>query len=68
MRTRRSRINDPDIRGVGPALERAAKEARRIAAATNTPLIIWENGRIVRKYINPKNGKGAELNPPLSPA
>jgi hypothetical protein len=51
MRKNRKRVNDPDIRGVGPALERAAQDARRIAAATNTPLVIWEHGRIVHKYI-----------------
>ena len=45
------RVKDPDIRGVGPALCRAAKAARRIAKATNTPLIIWEHGKVVEKWI-----------------
>lgn len=46
-------VTDPDILGVGPALKRAAKRARRIAAMTNTPLAIYENGRIVEKWIKP---------------
>lgn len=49
--TKRRRVKDPDIRGVGPALRRAAKAARRIAKATNTPLVVWENGKIVEKRI-----------------
>lgn len=48
---KRRRVRDPDIRGVGPALRRAAKDARRIAKATNTPLIIWEDGKVVEKWI-----------------
>ena len=37
--------------GAGPALRRAALAARRIAKATNTPLVIWENGKVVEKWI-----------------
>lgn len=48
----RKRVNDPDIRAVGPALKRAAETARRIAIATNTPLVIWENGRVVKKRVS----------------
>ncbi len=49
--TKRHRVKDHDIRGVGPALRRSAKAARRIAKATNTPLIIWEDGKVVEKWI-----------------
>jgi len=49
--TKRRRVKDPDIRGVEPALRRAAKTARRIAKATHTPLVIWENGKVVEKWI-----------------
>jgi hypothetical protein len=49
--SKRRRVKDPDIRGVGPALRRAARTARRIAKATNTPLVIWENGKVVEKWI-----------------
>lgn len=48
---KRRRVKDPDIRGVGPALERAALAARRIAKATNTPLMIWEDGKVVEKWM-----------------
>ena len=45
------RINDPDIRGAEPALQRAALAARRIAQVTGTPLVIWEDGKVVRKPV-----------------
>ena len=47
-----SRIKDPDIRGVAPALQRAALAARRIAKITGTPLVIWKDGKIVRQPIH----------------
>ena len=46
-----TRITDPDIRGAEPALQRAALAARRIARITGTPLIIWKDGKIVRKPV-----------------
>jgi hypothetical protein len=33
--------------GVGWALRRAGKDARKIARAYGTPLYVWENGRVV---------------------
>ena len=48
---RRHRVKDPDLRGVEPALRRAAKAARQIAKATQTPLVIWEGGKVVEKWI-----------------
>ncbi len=47
----RRRVKAPDTRGVEPALKRAAKAARRIAKATNTPLVIWEDGKVVERWI-----------------
>lgn len=41
-------IDDPDLAKVEPALRRAAKRARKIARQTGTPLITYENGRVVR--------------------
>jgi hypothetical protein len=35
--------------GVGLALRRAAKEARRVARMHGTPIYVWENGRVVAK-------------------
>jgi len=34
-------------RKVGRALERSAKQARRIARAYGTPIYVWENGKVV---------------------
>lgn len=48
---KKHRVKDPDIRGAEAALKRAAKTACRIAKATNTPLIVWENGKVVEKWI-----------------
>jgi hypothetical protein len=36
-------------RGVGMALRRAAKAARKAARAHHTPIYVWENGRVVAK-------------------
>jgi hypothetical protein len=47
-------IHDGDLAKVGAALRRAAKRARKIAAVTNTPFIIYENGRVIRKRIKEK--------------
>jgi hypothetical protein len=33
--------------GVGPG--RAARSAREIAAQTNTPIVVFENGKVVKK-------------------
>lgn len=35
--------------GVGRALRRAAKAARKAARAFHTPIYIWEDGRVVAK-------------------
>lgn len=35
--------------GVGRALRRAAKAARRTARMYGTPLYVWENGKVVAK-------------------
>lgn len=51
-RRRKIGIRDKDMAGVGPALRRAAKQARKIAIQTNTPLVVWENGRVVKKKLS----------------
>lgn len=35
--------------GVGRALRRAAKVARKTARAHDTPIYVWENGKVVAK-------------------
>lgn len=37
----------PDLAQAGAALERAARNARRLADQTNTPFIVFIDGRIV---------------------
>jgi hypothetical protein len=38
---------DPDIRGSWPALRRAARKARKLSEATNTPFYVMRDGQIV---------------------
>ena len=38
---------DPDLAGVGKALERAAKSALQLARQTNTPCYVFVDGKIV---------------------
>ena len=49
MKTRNKRILDEDLAKVGVALRRSAKRAREEAERSNTPLIIFENGRVIEK-------------------
>ena len=37
------------VEGVGRALRRAAKVARKTARAHGTPIYVWENGKVVAK-------------------
>ena len=52
MKRTKKVVLDKDMAGVGPALRRAAKQARKIALQTNTPLVVWENGRVVKKKLS----------------
>ena len=47
-------VLDEDLAKVGAALRRAAKQASKTAGMTNTPLVIYENGRVIRKRIKEK--------------
>lgn len=40
-------LRDPDMRGVGVALERAARQAQQLALQTGTPCYVWQDGQIV---------------------
>ena len=57
----RTKTKDIDLAKVEPALRRASEKARRIAVATNTPLIVYENGRLVRKMIAKGNIMGKTI-------
>ena len=50
-RSKKVVIRDKDLAKVGTALRRAAKQARKIALQTNTPLVIYENGRVIKKKL-----------------
>ena len=51
MKRERKIIHDEDLAKVGVALRRAAKRAREKADRSNTPIIIFENGRVIKKKI-----------------
>lgn len=43
---------DADFKAALPALKRAAKKAKETAIQTNTPLALWQDGRV--KTVRPK--------------
>jgi len=47
-------VHDELLAKVGAALRRAAKRAREIAARTNTPIVVYENGKVVKKKVTKK--------------
>ena len=50
-------IQDPDIRGSLPALQRAARAARELARRTRTPLYVWKDGRVVDALAPRRRGR-----------
>jgi hypothetical protein len=53
-----TKIKDADLARVKPALLRAARQARRTAAATFTPLVVYKNGRTIRQMVAKEKRKG----------
>ena len=49
---KKSTEQDKDVLNVTAALERAAQRARKIAAQTNTPLVIVRDGKLIEEYQN----------------
>jgi hypothetical protein len=49
--TWQSQLPNKDMQGVLPALMRAARRAREIARATNTPLVIVRDGVLVEEWV-----------------
>ena len=47
MANKRISIKDPDLAKVGVALKRAAVKARQLGFATNTPVYVYRDGKIV---------------------
>lgn len=46
----KSRIRDKDLAYAEVALRRAAKRAKIVAEQTHTPLVVYEGGRVVKKF------------------
>jgi hypothetical protein len=51
MSRKRRLTKDPDLAQVPKALRRAALQARRIARVTDTPLVIYKDGRVIKKKV-----------------
>jgi hypothetical protein len=51
MKAAQRTVLDEDLARVGVALRRAARQARKIAARTRTPLVIYKKGRVIRMKI-----------------
>lgn len=47
MRTKKELPEDSDLAGVDKALRRAARKAKELAVKTQTPLYVFENGKVV---------------------
>ena len=47
MRTKKTLPKDSDLAGVDKALRRAARKAKELAVKTQTPLYVFENGKVV---------------------
>jgi len=51
MKINKKTILDPDLARVERALLRAAARARKIARDTDTPLVIYKEGRIILQQV-----------------
>jgi len=51
MKANKKIVLDEDLSKVGSALRRAARQARKLAEQTHTPLVIYEQGRVIRKMV-----------------
>ncbi len=51
MKKDKSVVLDEDLARAGTALRRAAKQAKKIALQTNTPLVVYEKGRVIKKMV-----------------
>jgi hypothetical protein len=56
MKRVRRQVLDQDMAKVGIALRRASKQARKIALQTNPPLVIYDEGWVIKKEV--RRGEG----------
>ncbi|MDI6789989.1 MAG: hypothetical protein QME44_04780 [Thermodesulfobacteriota bacterium] len=54
-------IRDTDLAKAETALRRAAARAKKIAEETHTPLVVFEGGRVVKKFPDKKRGNRSKL-------
>jgi len=54
------RKRDQDLDGAGVALKRAARQARKIAEQTNTPLVIYKDGHVEKRIIERKRAESGK--------
>lgn len=59
MNTVKKQIRDKDLASAEAALQRAAKRAKMIAEQTQTPLVVYEGGRVVKKFTGKAKNKQA---------
>ena len=57
MKAVKKAVHDKDLAKVGIALRRAAKQAQKIAERTHTPLVIYEEGRVIRKMVRKETSR-----------
>ena len=50
-------VHDKDLATVGAALRRAARQARKTAERTHTPLVIYEQGGVIRKMVRKETSR-----------
>jgi hypothetical protein len=51
MKQTKHRVRDADLSKADAALKRAGVRARKVAEQTNTPLVVYEGGRVTRKRV-----------------
>jgi len=59
MNTVKKQIRDNDLANAEVALRRAAKRAKTIAEQTDTPLVVYEGGHVVKKLLRKARNKQA---------
>ena len=57
MNEKKVRVHDKYLANVEAAMRRAAKRAWEIAKQTQTPLVYYENGRVIRKFVEQDEDK-----------